>query len=556
MKSLLNNYLKKILGYWMLTYLVSMFPSALEAQSGQGKSFEDRLKEAAKPWEYGLICYVQVDPSKEATYLEFVKEWSEKIDNRIIENGYALQSGWIKTEDKTAGSNYIYWIVSREIERLLPTNPLGNMTMHEVRQMIADDVGGKQAEEIWASMNQKFEASAKMVGTQTVALIDWTYSTDWQSVDPDDVRIEFGRMLPLEGKEEAYVNMEKEYFSKLWQSQLAFDDSFTGWSMMKEVSKTGETPEAPFITLRSYRKDRPAPSKDAWDAFMENNLKLPDGTDMSKLRDFKNITYHGVHHSNGMLSPEAKAWSELIGTWSANNTNGGWRKKTIGPLIEEITYYGADGKEKGTRRKPMSIQHMKGLNFFSAHMPQGKYTSVFDLHEDKWYEQSWNIFAAKEGKPDNFWVYTKSDKPEKIDRSDYTKTGPEIDLVKATIQAYAEGDIDTYLSHFTDKAMAGHNSWSAEARFPVKSMSNVHRDHHRQLSKKIEITKSIVELVTLRGGGKHAHAWVHFKHSYKSGDVVEIPVFVAFGINGQNKITYEWAFYDSSQLPADSPYKQ
>lgn len=57
----------------MLTYLVSMFPSALEAQSGQGKSFEDRLKEAAKPWEYGLICYVQVDPSKEATYLEFVK---------------------------------------------------------------------------------------------------------------------------------------------------------------------------------------------------------------------------------------------------------------------------------------------------------------------------------------------------------------------------------------------------------------------------------------------------------------------------------------------------
>ena len=103
--------------------------------------------------------------------------------------------------------------------------------------------------------------------------------------------------------------------------------------------------------------------------------------------------------------------------------------------------------------------------------------------------------------------------------------------------------------------MAGHNSWSAEARFPVKSMSNVHRDYHRQLSKKIEITTSIYELVTLRGGGKHPSAWVHFKHSCKSGDVVEIPVSVAFGINGQNKITYEWAFYDSSQLPANSPCK-
>ena len=40
-----------------------------------------------------------------------------------------------------------------------------------------------------------------------------------------------------------------------------------------------------------------------------------------------------------------------------------------------------------------------------------------------------------------------------------------------------------------------------------------------------------------------------------TGFPLEIPVLVAFGINGQNKITYEWAFYDSSQLPANSPYK-
>ena len=73
---------------------------------------------------------------------------------------------------------------------------------------------------------------------------------------------------------------------------------------------------APFITLRSYRKDRPARSKDAWDAFTGHNLNLPDGTDMSKLRNFKNIIYHGVHHSNGMLSPEAKACLLSLILWS------------------------------------------------------------------------------------------------------------------------------------------------------------------------------------------------------------------------------------------------
>jgi hypothetical protein len=533
-----------------------MLPLAGLSQQGQGRSFEVRLKEATKPWDYGVIAYVAVDPAKEDLYLEFVEEWAEEIDNRIMEKGYALQSGWNKTDSDSAVSNYVYWMVSREVEAMLPGNPLGSARMNEVWREIAKEEGEAKAEAIKTRLEQKFEASAKMIGTQTVALIDWTYATDWEAVDFDKVRIEFGQMVPREGKEQAYVALERDYFSKLWQSHLGFDFSFTGWSMMKEIASTGVTPEAPYITIRTYRSDKPSPTAAQWEAFRKTSLKLPEGTNMGALREFTNTTYRGVHTSDATRSPEAKAWSDLVGTWTARNPNGGWRTKTISPFIEQIQYFGPDGKMGGEQRKPMSIRHIKGLNYFSAHMSGGNYTSIFDVHDGKWYEQSRSIFEEASGQPDRFFIYSKSDQPEPIDRSAFTRSGPEIEQVKATVQAYAAGDIDAYLSHFTENATAGHNSWSREGSVPVSTIAAVHRDHHRQLAGKIEITKSIYELVTLKGGGKHAHAWLNFKHTYKTGEIVEVPVFVAFGINRQNKITYEWAFYDSALLPKASPYKE
>ena len=539
-----------------MALLLSMLPVAGLAQQGQGRSFETRLKEATKPWDYGVIAYVAVDPAKEDLYLAFVKEWAEEIDNRILESGYALQSGWSKTTSDSAVSNYVYWMVSREVERMLHGNPMGSATMNEIRRRIAAEEGEAKAEAVWTRLEQKFDASAKIIGTQTVALIDWTYATDREAVAPEQVRIEFGQMVPREGKEQEYVKVEQDYFSKLWQSHLGFDHSFTGWLMMKEIARTGVPPEAPYITLRSYRTDKPSPTAAQWEAFRKNSLKLPEGTNMDSLRQFTNTTYRRVHTSDAARSPEAKAWLDLVGTWTAQNPNGGWRTKTISPFIEQIKYFAPNGKMSGQQRKPMSIRHIKGLNFFSAHMAGGNYTSIFDVHANKWYEQSRAIFEKAGGQPDHFFVYTKSDRPEPIDRSAFTNSGPEIEQVKAIVQAYAAGDIEAYLGHFTENAMAGHNSWSDEARVPVKTIAALHRDHHRQLARNIEITKSIYELVTLKGGGKHAHAWVNFKHTYKSGEVVEVPVFVAFGINRQNKITYEWAFYDSALLPKASPYNE
>ena len=139
-----------------------MLPLAVLAQQGQGRSFEVRLKEAMKPWDYGVIAYVAVDPAKEDLYLEFVEEWAEEIDNRIIEKGYALQSGWNKTDSDSAVSNYVYWMVSREVERMLHGNPLGSATMNEIRRRIAAEEGEARAEAVWTRLEQKFDASAKI----------------------------------------------------------------------------------------------------------------------------------------------------------------------------------------------------------------------------------------------------------------------------------------------------------------------------------------------------------------------------------------------------------
>ena len=76
------------------------------------------------------------------------------------------------------------------------------------------------------------------------------------------------------------------------------------------------------------------------------------------------------------------------------------------------------------------------------------------------------------------------------------------------------------------------------------------------MAKPIEITNSIYEVVTLKNGSKHGHAWVKFKHTYKSGEEVETPVFVALGINDNSKIWYEWAFYDTGLMPSKSPYNK
>ena len=83
-----------------------------------------------------------------------------------------------------------------------------------------------------------------------------------------------------------------------------------------------------------------------------------------------------------------------------------------------------------------------------------------------------------------------------------------------------------------------------------------HKTHHEQLAEPIEIINSIYEVVTLKNGSKHGHAWVNFKNTYKNGEVVIAPVFVALGINDDSKIWYEWAFYDTGLMPSKSPYNK
>ena len=96
---------------------------------------------------------------------------------------------------------------------------------------------------------------------------------------------------------------------------------------------------------------------------------------------------------------------EKKGTWTATNENGSYRTKIITPYLEEIKYFDASGKQTGHQKKPMSIEIKNDLKFFSAHMPSVKYTSLFEIDNDKWYEQSRSILNSHGGLPNKFFVY-------------------------------------------------------------------------------------------------------------------------------------------------------
>jgi hypothetical protein len=204
-------------------------------------------------------------------------------------------------------------------------------------------------------------------------------------------------------------------------------------------------------------------------------------------------------------------------------------------------------------KTPMSIEIKNGVKFFSAHWENGTYTSIFKIHNDKWYEQTKNILSSNSGKPDDFFVYERSDKPANIDRSAFTKKGKDVELVKAIIENYAAGKIDDYLALFTEDAKVTHNN---NEPITISELAKTHRVHHEQIAGPVKILSSNYEVVATANGNKYGHARVKFENTFKNGVVAVTPVFVSFGINKKGKVYFEHGFYDSATVPDDSVYNK
>ena len=135
----------------------------------------------------------------------------------------------------------------------------------------------------------------------------------------------------------------------------------------------------------------------------------------------------------------------------------------------------------------------------------------------------------------------------------FTQSGDGVALMRKAMQNFASGDIDAYRACFTEDANFCHNAWGEWESIDV--LADRHRAFHADLTGPIEITNLIVEMVTLDGGSKHAHAWVNFKAPLEDGTVDETFAIVAMGVNeDETKLKYEWAAYDSDGLPEEAGY--
>ncbi|MEY4052007.1 MAG: hypothetical protein EB092_05135 [Chitinophagia bacterium] len=133
-----------------------------------------------------------------------------------------------------------------------------------------------------------------------------------------------------------------------------------------------------------------------------------------------------------------------------------------------------------------------------------------------------------------------------------TTTGPDVDLIKKSITAWANGDWATYASTYADTAKAVHNAWpsSTDTTVGVK-MSIMIENFKKQrelMDGNVNMGNSIIEVVTMPDGNKYGHVWVELSWKSKKGVTGKSVLFDSYGINKDGKISYEWPIYDTKDV--------
>lgn len=506
-------------------------------------SFETRMKEARKPFSFVTIEYMDVVEGKEELYLEVEAAW-QKIHEKLASDGKILEWGLAKARENKFGYEYVTWKVLRSrgaLDKLYDFDAIKKW------------MGENEFEQLMAKTMQ----SRKISGSELMELEDYTLGPILefgQRIEPKNLMFHMDYMTPVEGKTQEYVEMEKEIFQPRHQKGSEINRTFQFWRLMRKISHSNNANKASHRTVNIFRKDVKPLSEEETEKIQSQLPPLPENLnfeDVMSLRKMERVTFDVVLMTDPSVSAEAKTWKELTGTWTATNDNGSYRTKIITPYLEEIKYFDASGKQKGHEKKPMSIEIKNDLKFFSAHMPGGSYTSIFEIHNDKWYEQSRSILNSRGGLPDKFFVYEKSDKPAIKDRSFFTKSGKDVDLVKSVIENYAAGKLDEYKALFTKDAKVTHNN---NEQITISDLVEIHRSHHNQISGPVKILSSNYEVVATANGNKYGHAWITLENTYKNGVKAITPVFVSFGINSDGKIYFEHALYDTANIPSDSAY--
>lgn len=137
--------------------------------------------------------------------------------------------------------------------------------------------------------------------------------------------------------------------------------------------------------------------------------------------------------------------------------------------------------------------------------------------------------------------------------------GPEIDMLKKSVQAYVKGDFETFKSFFSDTARVAINVWPlgnsgdyGDKTISVDSLISSFKYRSDNVYSDVKVgDDSIYEVIgedyTDKSQLMHGHIWMNWSGKMKeSGQIMERPVFVALGIQN-NKFVYMWMIHN--QLP-------
>ena len=145
---------------------------------------------------------------------------------------------------------------------------------------------------------------------------------------------------------------------------------------------------------------------------------------------------------------------------------------------------------------------------------------------------------------------TKLDETNKS-KASFTTRGPEIDLMKKEMEAYAKGDWDTYRSCFDDSALLVVNQWPSDSTTKKVSLDSAianHKKGRETMWDSMNVNKPIYEVVTDSAGNKYGHIWAKLTPKFKkTHEEVTIVVFGSVGFKN-NKLAWIWNIYDRSKI--------
>jgi hypothetical protein len=129
-----------------------------------------------------------------------------------------------------------------------------------------------------------------------------------------------------------------------------------------------------------------------------------------------------------------------------------------------------------------------------------------------------------------------------------TTSGADVETMKKSFTAFANGNWDELASYFADSAVSYHNVWAADSNIkgvPIKDVIEGFKKERATMEGNLQLNTPITEVVTMADGSKFGHIWIEMTGKYKNGKEIKTVVFNSFGINKDGKYTAEWPIYDN-----------